>query len=280
MVLEMPASNRRLAMLLLSALLVALATPADAQRRVEVYRARHRTAGELQPLAATALGERGSAAVDPGTNSLVIAGDAAAVADALAVLALQDRALRTVLLHYGSRGDTQLQRAGVRIAWSVAGRSLRIGNVIFPDGRSGALVAAGAGQAGASRDLGGMLRILEGQTGRISTGETRPIHTRQRDGWGSTEYVRAETGFEARPRILSDGRIEVALRPFEERFQPGSSIEQLSAETVVVVVPGETLAVGGIGRVSVAHREQPVKREEERAAGDQLLFLRAEIENR
>ena len=219
MVLEMPASNRRLALLLLSVLLVALTTPADAQRRVEVYRARHRTAGELQPLAATALGEHGSAAVDPGTNSLVIAGEAAAVADALAVLALQDRALRTVLLHYGSRGDTQLQRAGVRIAWSVAGRSLRIGNVVFPDGRSGAVIAAGAGQASASRDLGSMLRILEGQTGRISTGEARPIHTRQHDGWRSTEYVRAETGFEARPRVLPDGRVEVALRPFQERFR-------------------------------------------------------------
>ena len=56
----------------------------------------------------------------------------------------------------------------------------------------------------------------------------------------------AESGFEASPRVLGDGRVELALRPFDESVQPGGAIERTGADTVLVLDPGTTVAVGGI----------------------------------
>ena len=56
-------------------------------------------------------------------------------------------------------------------------------------------------------------------------------------------------GQEARPRVLGDGRVELALRPFDESVRRDGAIEHTGADTVVVLAPGATVALGGIVRV-------------------------------
>jgi len=240
-----PARAHVLAVVLLVAGLAA--APAQAERSVEVYKARHRTAEALLPLARTALVERGNAVVDAGTNALVLMGEPGAVADALALLEQQDQALRTVLLRYESRRRAELEELGVRVAWSAGAGPFRIGNVSFPGGATGALVSPRARDAEHEGRFQGMLRVLEGQAGRIATGSSVPV-TVGRGYWRTTTFATGESGFEAVPRVLGDGRVQVAFRPFEGSVDGRGRERFTDAETTVVVEPGETLAIGGLER--------------------------------
>src|SRR5262245_12802421 len=108
------------------ALAVAAFAAHAAERKVHVYRPLSRSAAELLAPAEAALGERGSAAIDAGTNALVLIGDPSAVDDALAVLAQLDRPLATVILHYESQRLEDLAARGVRVAWNVGSGSFRV----------------------------------------------------------------------------------------------------------------------------------------------------------
>jgi type II secretory pathway component HofQ len=122
---------------------------------------------------------------------------------------------------------------------------VRIGNLIVPPGHSRVRVAAQAERGRASGSLGGTLRILEGQSGRIATGETVPLTTRR--GWEeSTTLVPADSGLEASVRVLGDGRVWLELRPFEARFQRDGRIGTSEASTTLIVVPGKTVVIGGL----------------------------------
>jgi type II secretory pathway component HofQ len=90
--------------------------------------------------------------------------------------------------------------------------------------------------------------------------------------------VTAESGFEASPRVLGDGRVELALRPFDQSMQRGGAIEHSGADTVVVLAPGATVALGGIVR------EQSERRRALSGAGTSggsqrnLLLVTVEVE--
>jgi hypothetical protein len=245
---------------------------------VRVYKARHRVADELLPLAETALAGSGSAVVDHGTNSLVLMGPPGAIAEALGVLEAQDRALRTVVLHYASRERRELEREGVQVEWQAGGGSLRIGNVIDP--AAGSHVTAQAGSADERRELAldGVVRILEGQSGRITTGAARPFAVHDASGT-STEWVSADSGFEASVRILGDGRVRVELEPQQARFEPDGEVAHAGGAFSLELAPGRTLAVGGLATASQEERREPLSgAEHRRKDAELLLLLRAEIE--
>jgi type II secretory pathway component GspD/PulD (secretin) len=237
---------------LLLTLLVCAAGIAHAQT-VEVYRAQHRSAEELVPVAATAMAGEGRAVVDRASNSVILSGPRAAVDRALGLLSSIDIRRRTVALRYESTRETELASQGIEVQWSVRSGGVRVGNVrARGDGARVDIRLRDRSRTSGSRTVG-QLRIADGETGRISTGVAVPITTRtvERGPFGpvvreSTTTVNAETGIEARPRVLGDGRIELALFPFDAQLTPSGAIRGRSADTVIVVEPGETVAIGGL----------------------------------
>jgi type II secretory pathway component GspD/PulD (secretin) len=274
------AAGRRLVLSLAALLCLAvLAAPAEAQRKVHVYKAKSRPAGELVDLATTALDGRGQAAVDPGTNSLVLIGDPEAVAEAIAVLDGLDRALRNVVLRYQSRREEELRALGVDVRWSAGGGGFRIGNVHAPGGGSFVSVVPIGGKRDRTSQLEGTLRVIEGNPGQIYTGTAIPIVV---DGpyYGDArvETLNAESGFEARPRILGDGRVQVEIQPFEGSLRGDGSIRYTGAATTVVVKPGETVALGGISQSVQQRSRGTTGAVRESGSSDQVLLLTVEVE--
>jgi len=268
----------------IACLALALALPAFAQV-FRTYEVRHRTADELLPLVETAMSGEGRAAADRRTNTLVLSGSPQAVESALALLSTLDVRTRSVLLRYESRGAQELAARGARVIWSTDAGALRIGNVSWPGG-SRAEIHADEGVTHGSGTLAGTLRILDGQTGRIATGTSVPVTTRRvQPGpagptWTeSTSYVAADSGFEASPRILGDGRIELALRPFDARVARDGTIAHSSSSTRIVLEPGRTVALGGILRDAQSEQRSALSGAGTSRSGDEsLLLVTAEIE--
>jgi len=225
--------------------LLVFALPALAD--MQVYRPLHRTGEDLRPLVEAALGPEGSVALDGNTGALVMIGSADAIAQAMALLALQDRRLRTVFVQHETRTLAQLEASGQRVVWSAGGDRLRIGNV--ESTRSGASVVLRASRGSKLGSHAASLRVLEGEWGRIAQGTEVQLPI------GSYLYpdavrVAADSGLEVRPRVLGDGRVRLDLRPFQSRLRPGGVVARQGAFTTLVVTPGQPAVVGGIGRAS------------------------------
>jgi hypothetical protein len=261
--------------------LVALAAAVQAaERKLQIYRPLTRSAAELLAPAQAALGDGGSAAIDAGTNALVLIGDEQAVAAALGVLAQLDRPLATVVLHYESERLEDLTARGIRVAWSVSAGSFRVGNVHAPPGTDLVAVRPFADRSERRSSLAGMLRVQDGQVGRIETGTAVPI-VHQVSPWESQlGFVSAASGFEARPQLQGDGRVRVELQPFEGAVERGGVVRSGGAATEVTLQPGEILAIGGLTQ----EREQRSRglggAANEKSYDDWVLLLRVEVEGR
>jgi len=111
----------------------------------------------------------------------------------------------------------------------------------------------------------------------------------------STYYESAESGFEASPRVLRDGRVELALRTFHGRvstsdgtglegtdphasLRPDGAIERASAETRLVLTPGATVALGGIARAESAQRGALTAGGTSGAADESVLLVTVDVE--
>lgn len=266
-----------LATLLAALALFSPAADAGAQGRAQVYRCQHRVADDLLPLAQAALAGEGEAVADRATNAIVLIGPPGAVAGAMALLAQQDRRTRTILLHYESRSRRALEAAGVRIDWRVGSGSFSIGTATFPPGESGVEATIGARESRGEGRFAGTLRIVEGQSGRITTGRSVPVTTRQ--GWAMhTDLVSAESGFDARGRVLGDGRVQVDLAPLQSNFRRDGSIAFTGGDTSLVLSPGETVVLGSVEE-SRSEAEAGAHGARARSASEgTVLLLRAEVE--
>lgn len=252
-------ARRSLRRCLLGLALALLASPPAGADSL-VYRPRQRLASELLPLAQAALAGEGSVVADPGTNSLVLLGPRAALDRALELLAQQDRALRNVTVHYESRRVDELESEGLRVDWQVVSGNVRLGNVVLPRREGVVAVRPEADRERESGGVQGMLRVLEGQPGRISTGVDVPVATRTLTPYGVREdsaFVQAESGFDVTPHVLGDGRVRLDFAPFEERLGPrvigGPVVERTTAATSTTVAPGVKVAIGGLARDSTAN---------------------------
>jgi type II secretory pathway component GspD/PulD (secretin) len=265
---------------ILALVLLAAALAAHAERKVHIYRPVSRTAAELEAPAQAALGNAGSATYDAGTNSLVLIGNAEAVESALAVLQQLDRPLATVVLHYESARVEELESRGIHVAWSVSAGSFRIGNVAAPPGTD--LVAVRPFDDSKQRrgKFAGMLRVQDGQTGRIETGSELPIVTHVSPWETQVGVVSATSGFEARPQVLGDGRVRVQIQPFEGELQRGGTIRTGGAGTEITVTPGDTVAIGGITQSGEQRSRGLGGSSREERYEDSVLLLRTEVEGR
>jgi type II secretory pathway component GspD/PulD (secretin) len=261
-----------------SLLLLFLAAPSAGERAIEVYKAANRTAAELLPLAETAMAGEGSAALDSGTNSIVLMGPPAAVERALTLLRQQDQRRRTVVLRYESKRVDELAAEQIRVDWSAGSGSVRVGNVIFPGDPTGVRVSGRAIQSHGEDSLAGILRVMDGEVGHIGRGRSVPVHT---GGilTSSTTFVSAERGFTARPRILAEDRVQVEIAPTDDSVDDHGRVEFTGATTTVTVTAGETVALGGISRSSDEHRTgSRVITASEAAKEERVLLLTVDIE--
>jgi type II secretory pathway component GspD/PulD (secretin) len=241
------------------ALACAFATQAAAESRV--YRPQQRLASELLSLAEAALAGEGRAVADAGTNSLVLVGPAAALARALELLAAQDRALRNVVVHYESQRVDELASEGVRVDWQVVAGDLRVGNLLRPARDSSVSVRPEAGSGRVRGGSQGMLRVLEGQSGRIAAGVELPVTLRTRTAFGVREessLVEVASGFEVTPHVMGDGRVRLDLAPFDDRVAGsvagGPVVRRSGSQTSITLAPGEKIAIGGLARDSASER--------------------------
>lgn len=289
------AAHRIAAAFLALTLAVVVALPASAQRRVEAYKARHRTADELLPLATTAIGDRGEVALDPGTNTLVLMGNPAAVAEALELLSLQDRRLRTVVLRHTTRRARELTEAGLSIRWYATTGSFRLGNVAAQRPGSASRGHSGDTASNASADssaelraaqalrsldesLTAEIRTTEGGRTRIETGTAVPYTVVGRSD-PNTRFLDATTGFEASTRILGDGRVQVDLASFARELLPGGLIGKTTGSNVVVLKPGVVVAIAGLGSDGAQRRADAGAEITMAESGDEtVLLIRADVE--
>jgi len=274
--MQMP--RLRLAALLAAALLAAFA--AHAERKVHVYRPVSRSAAELAAPAQAALGDAGSATFDAGTNALVLIGEPQAVEAALELLGQLDRPLATVVLHYESERLEDLAARGVSVAWSVSAGSFRIGNVSAPPGTDLVAVRPFDERKERRGTFAGMLRLQDGQVGRIETGSELPIVTHVSPYETQVGVVSASSGFEARPQVLGDGRVRVEIQPFEGALERGGAIRRSGAATEITVQPGETVAIGGITQSGERRSRGLGGASREETHEEWVLLLRTEVEGK
>jgi len=230
------------------------ALPASGE--MEVYHPKYRTGQDLEPMVQTVLGAEGRVAVDPHTGALILIGSTEGIAQALALLAIQDRRLRTVQIHHETRSVHDLEAQGLEIVWSAGGGSLRVGNVARPGGSGATVKIYDASRSGEGAHAG-MVSVLEGEWGRIAEGSEMLVPT---GSWRYPDAVRvsAESGLEVRPRILGDGRVRLDLRPFQARLDRSGAVAHSGAETTLVVTPGETAVVGSIGGAGSSDAGSPL----------------------
>ena len=253
---------------------------------VRVYPAKHRSAEELRPLAESVMSGAGRAAVDRRSNTLVLSGEPDALERALELLGSLDVARSTVALRYESTRRAVLEQEGIEVEWQLDTGRVRVGNV--RRGGPGSQLALRIDDdvrrtQGRTR---GQLRILDGETGRISMGSRIPVERRsiERGRYGgqvireSVEYVNAESGFEATPRVRGDGRIELTLRPFAAELARDGTLEISEADTVVVIEPGETVAIGEVLRELEQRDRGPLSERRAAARDEVLLLITAELE--
>jgi hypothetical protein len=255
-------------------------TVGRAQRRVEVYAPKHRLASELEPLAQVALDGSGSVAVDRGTNRLVLIGEGEAIGKVLALLAEQDRALRQVVLRYDTRRRSALAAQGFDVAWSASAGAYRLGRLRARAGAPDSIRVRGSAlEDRLVATLHGQMRVVEGGTTRIETGHAVP-YTSSGSYGTNTQIVDATTGFEAKPRILADGRVRVDLAGFADRFQADGAIATMRTATLFDLEPGKVVVVGAIDRIEAQDRSAlAAGTASERRQDETLLLLRADLED-
>ncbi|MBW2714286.1 MAG: hypothetical protein JRC77_11120, partial [Deltaproteobacteria bacterium] len=121
----------------------------------------------------------------------------------------------------------------------------------------------------------GKLMIMEGQSGRIATGRSVPIQSRSKKYGTHTEFITAESGFEAQPTVLGNGKIRLELRPFREQFEANGQVAFTEASTLIVLSPGESVVLGGVGQQTDETGTYGLSARERN--DDQLLMITASI---
>lgn len=255
---------------------------AQAERKMHLYKAQYRTAEELLPMAEAALGDSGSATLDASTNSLLLLGNAEAIALALQVLGQQDTKLRSIVIYSTQKRMQDLHAAGFDVRWSLEAGDFRIGNATPVTDGSHVEVRVAEGTSTQKLDFSSMVRVLEGNRAQISTGSTMPIRVHNPHPGShhdTTAFVSAASGFDAKPRILGDGRVQIDINPYQEDMTPEGVVHTTGAVTTVTLKPGELLTIGGIDQTrsekttSITHGAGVAE-----ARDEQVLLLRVEIE--
>ncbi len=193
------------------------------------------------------LAPEGSARIDPRTDSIVLVGEENLVREALTLLRERDLPLRIIVIRSSQIREADLLAEGLRIEWQGSHGWIVIGSDYAAKNPTlsvalepGLRVDWSEHAARHEHSFTSEVRVLEGATGKIVTGTTVPYSVGD-----NTEYVSADSGIETTARMTGDGRIRVDLRPFEAQLGQGGVIAHGSAQTGLILAPGEAVVLGG-----------------------------------
>lgn len=195
------------------------------------------------------MGAAGSAVADAHSGKIVLAGDEAAIARALAALARLDEPVRQYRVDSEITTRASLDAAGTRVSGWIEAGGVRIGRVVGPEGLR---VRAGAGSAGASERMAATVVVTEGRSAELWSGASVPVTERTVERAGPyarttevTRLVDAGSGFRVRPRSAGPDAVELEITPVVAEVR-GRLIRETGAATQIRVRPGESIALGRI----------------------------------
>ncbi|MEE9278677.1 MAG: secretin N-terminal domain-containing protein [Myxococcota bacterium] len=248
----------------------------------DLYRPKHRTAQELQPLIAPVLGDDGGAVADPGTGTLLISGNAQARARARELLTQLDVPLARYWIDSRIESREALRLQGYELEGEFQLGSLRIERLREPD--PPALEPRMHFQELRTDEVRRhqqSLLVTEGRTAELWTGSLVPIRARSfelPDGEQrvlETEPLLAvRTGFQLRPRGLPDGSVELELVAVAARGRSGAELERTSSSTQVRLRPGEWVGVTELSETRTFTGYAPLESAASEWERDELLLFR------
>lgn len=255
--------------------------PAQAQA-LETYRVQHRPVADLVQVAEQAMGSDGLVTLDARTATLILSGSPAAVQRTLALLAQLDRPLRHVNLEYQMRDASDFQDLEARVAWQATLGPLRIGTLGNPGSGlpdDGVRIGLTAREGSSRVTSGSSLKVLEGSSGVIRTGEAYPFIYEPYYGTRATEFIPAETGLEATATVLGDGNVQLDLRPVAGRLDETGGLRYTEAPTSLVVAPGETVVFANVSRDAAGESVGLDGGSQSRRRENQVLLITVHVEH-
>jgi hypothetical protein len=247
------------------------------EREAHLYEVRHRFADELLPLARDLMGERGSATLAPGSNTILLVGPPEAVAQTLSILLRQDRPLDTIVVRYAHKRLSDLESAGVEIRWRIDAGGFRMGSIVPPPEGDAFALRLHAQWRREQLESGSEIRLAGGSPARIETGTALPYQASGRDG--STSFVTAGTGFVTNARILGDGRVRLAIDPLLSELGKQGVIHSTSAAMILELSPGEVKVLGGMSEAGSARSSSLAhERSRKEDGADLVMLVSVEIE--
>jgi type II secretory pathway component GspD/PulD (secretin) len=223
--------------------------PIVSGQALEIYRVQHRPVADLVRIAEQAMGSEGLVTLDSRTATLILSGSPAAVERALALLSELDRPLRHVNLRYQMSDASNFEILEARVAWQASLGPVRIGTLssVGKGGLGdGVRIGLSADRGSTRVRSGSSLKVLEGSSGLIRTGEAFPFIYQPYYGTTATEFLPAETGLEATATVLGDGKVQLDLRPVSGRVDETGALRYTEAATSLIVAPGETVVFANV----------------------------------
>jgi hypothetical protein len=256
-----------------------VATDATAgDREIVLYEPGHRVADELLPLAQTVLGDSGSATLDAATNSILLVGPEADVAQAVEILRAQDRAPRTIVVYQEWLRRAELRESGIDVRWEVARGDLRMGTIRPPASGDRIAIQTYAAFRSEHEQRAERLTLIEGASARIETGTIVPYpesraKTARRDAPTSRgiAWIDVSSGLTTSARVLGNGRIHLELSPIRSALGP--TILRVSATTVIELELGEMRVIAGVEESRNESRARTARSRESEEHDERLVLL-------
>jgi hypothetical protein len=258
-----------------------VATDATAgDREIVLYEPGHRVADELLPLAQTVLGDSGSATLDAATNSILLVGPEADVAQAVEILRAQDRAPRTIVVYQEWLRRAELRESGIDVRWEVARGDLRMGTIRPPASGDRIAIQTYAAFRSEHEQRAERLTLIEGASARIETGTIVPYpesraKTARRDAPTSRgiAWIDVSSGLTTSARVLGNGRIHLELSPIRSALGPKGTILRVSATTVIELELGEMRVIAGVEESRNESRARTARSRESEEHDERLVLL-------
>jgi type II secretory pathway component GspD/PulD (secretin) len=234
----------RLLVVLALCMAVAQAAHAAQAAAIEVIELRHRTAAEMIPLLEPLLGPD---EVLTGTGMrLVLRSGPTTLREMRRILETLDVAPVNLVISVrrGALGGSS------ELDLDVQGRA---GSVVIGDGSGTRVIRRQTADRDSSVQT---LRVLEGQTALIRTGESVPTAQPGLIVWprggvvtSGVEFRDVERGFLVRPRVGGDDRVRLEITQVHERASRavGGQIDFQQVDTVLVGRFGEWIRIAGVG---------------------------------
>jgi len=278
---------------LLGLCLAALTRSAWADPQVmEVITLGYRSAEEVIPLLRPLLAPGG--ALTGASNQLIVRTTPANLAELKKVLAVMDSKPRQLTISVRQASVAESSRSSASVSGNMSAGNAQV-TVPRPPGaqrdpgvavQSGNTQIEARGISGSATQEAGVtqtLRVLEGNSAFIRTGQTVPITTQERRTAAgapisqSTEFVEAASGFYVTPRVNAD-RVTLEISTTRDRVRnPNTGTVDLQrVNTVVSGRLGEWIEIGGSGSEAARTRSDPVSRASSGARDQSSVMLKVE----